>query len=864
MKVRRQVGIRHARISIPERASAGPALIRSAQSIADREFEKLSDQRTQEAQVAAAKLNFERNDEGHLVAPSLPIADNGLLAPSIYDRVYTQMVGQRYLNQIKIDTNERIATIATNHWDDPSAFREVAEAYVQKVTDLAPDHLKPDVNTTAQIKMVEHFNHITRVKAERDHAAAKGVHLQAMGDIYDDVLGYAEAGAEEEAIAKMQEFRAKVAEGSFEGGFNYFTEDEMQTHLETLEDGFTFGSLIGEINSVPDDELAYAEMVEKMTDFGMGKGKVKVIGLDGEVGYDDVENVFPNPEERNKIATHAIALLNQRATSFSNVQDKRLQRDWERFYDVYSPMALNALRGGEVDLDWLFTEFDKAHRNVLELGYDDQLREEIRRLIGLHTTDDGSWSQERQDFDDQFRAYWRMYGEEDADRYGNVDPSSMSPDDIIKRDFDVEMSVGNIAPGSKQTAGNTRWIGEYYSTMSGRKMHGDEGYDYWNQLLQNPSHEGWNEVEWMAKYRFNKIGLWPQELTAAIQGKLRDVEGMNQETLDSTLRLARIFWDEPTFRANMTDGNALGRRVGGALNHMFRMGGQPTVAEATEYLKNFGDPDYRPQDSYNSMDKDAKADFDAAADSAIDKYFSGSWIFRPKGLQAEGRGFNPFDEDVAGVPFALKNAIMQRVIGQSGFIDPDDPDQFIPFIHKIANETMRELGYATSELGYSPMRYGENYFAEWTRPDTAIVQWAPEYFARDPVTGNVDRHLMGRMKENMQVVLDWYGDESRYDWDFVAGKNAALEYNAEASARLGRGPAFNIRLIRDNGIETEYLTETGITGGDRVILTMEEAMLWNEKRKEEKRIRQNEITQRMRTDFQNGLHTQPRMYGPIQ
>ena len=152
----RRIGIRTAQVRLPATQSVGPALVRTAASFADREFAKAADIKTQEAIVAAGALNFERDGEGNLIAPTVPIGDNGLIAPSIYDRKYTQMVGQRYLQQMSIDVSEQLNIIASENSFEPETFRTLAEGFVAKVTELAPDYLKPDVNNTAQVKMVEH------------------------------------------------------------------------------------------------------------------------------------------------------------------------------------------------------------------------------------------------------------------------------------------------------------------------------------------------------------------------------------------------------------------------------------------------------------------------------------------------------------------------------------------------------------------------------------------------------------------------------------------------------------------------------------------------------------------------------------
>ena len=57
-RLTRQIGINPVQINLPQTTSVGPALIKTAQGIASREFDKAADKRTQEAQVAAAAINL--------------------------------------------------------------------------------------------------------------------------------------------------------------------------------------------------------------------------------------------------------------------------------------------------------------------------------------------------------------------------------------------------------------------------------------------------------------------------------------------------------------------------------------------------------------------------------------------------------------------------------------------------------------------------------------------------------------------------------------------------------------------------------------------------------------------------------------
>jgi len=379
----RRIGIRTAEVRLPTTVSVGPAIIKTAATIAEREFEKAADRKTQEAVVAANALNFERDPEGNLIAPTVPIAENGLLAPSIYDRKYTQMVGQRYLQQTQIDVSERINLIAAENPFDPQAFRVLAEGYVDKVTELAPDFIKADVNNTAQIKMVEHFNHIIRVKAERDHTEARGLQLQTIDNHMTELGGYVAGNADPDVIgAKMLEARAAIEQGD---ELHFWLDDEKQMMLDGIDRQFVVSKISSLINSLPPgDDVAAKELALALNGFANGEGTFPMIDEAGNISDVPLDEVPMAQDERIQIAEFATKLLVTQTGAFTDVQDARLSRDWEDFFDWFSPHALLSITPGSgvaLDMPRLYREFDAAHRKVVDLGYKDTLREAIRDLI---------------------------------------------------------------------------------------------------------------------------------------------------------------------------------------------------------------------------------------------------------------------------------------------------------------------------------------------------------------------------------------------------------------------------------------------------------------------------------------------------
>jgi len=357
-RLRRQVGIRTAQINLPRAESAGPAIVKTATSLATQAFEKQADKRTQEAQIAAAALNFERDSDGNLTAPTLPIGENGQLAPSLYDRAFTNMVGQRYIQQIKLDTGSRLNEIANQHILDPSGFQKVAEAYVQKVTDLAPDILKPDVNITAQTAMVEIHNRISRALAEKEWDDSRNIQLLTIDNIEDDVMSYALGGDDDAVLQNIIQMETNLLQGQ---GPNFWGDAFVTARNQALNDNLISSYIMGNITRLPNDEVVMGEAIEQLQNFADGKDKVKGF-KNGEIKMIDAVEAIPSPEKRAIVAANGIKAIKARKANFLNTEDARHQRQFDNFLAAFMQKAVKAEFVGErVDRDWLLDWFFQAN-----------------------------------------------------------------------------------------------------------------------------------------------------------------------------------------------------------------------------------------------------------------------------------------------------------------------------------------------------------------------------------------------------------------------------------------------------------------------------------------------------------------------
>jgi hypothetical protein len=727
---------------------------------------------------------------------------------------------------------------------------------------LAPERLRADVNNAAQIKMVEHYNLIIRKKAELDHTEARGIHLQTIQRASDEMGGYVTSGGDPEVVgAKMLELRVLIEQGD---RFNYYLDDEKAMLLNGIDRQYAMSSIIENLlNLAPNDDIAAADLIEGLVNFGNGTGTIQMVDEAGNIAKVPALDLPMTHDERMTMAEYAINLVNQRSAAFDNVNDSRLLRDKKDFYDWFDKHAVyQALSKQPLDLNRLLFEFRVADDNINTFGYDDSLRNEIKNIILSETLNQRTetMSQWEIDFLAGFGPWMERTSQELQKRLGDRPISSLTQQEQRDIEHQVRMTVGSVPGGNKQSAEGARTIGKYYTALTSR----DYTPEFYENLIANWDSRDVQELEWQIDTQMSKIGIWSEASINAIVGKLMTPEGMNPETLQRTLDVARMFWDNPSFRNNMMDENALGRTVGGALNDLFSYGGQPTIGNVNKLLENYSDPNYSRFGPWANVSEEDRQLFLQTAEVAIADVFEADWynLWSRTGKVVGGRrlDFNPWNSTLAGIPGEVTEAVKIQLMAESGHIDRKRPESFYPYIRMSVDKVLHDKGYGASAIGYSQVRHSEVYhgafmydwFAGYRKPDYAISQFPPEYFAmgQPDASGkrSIDQNLMKFTTEDFQEVLNDVAKQ-RNDEKWIAGENAALVYNGERAAAFGY-PTWDIMLILADGT-TEILTQETPYGVSRINFNMNDARVRNDKFRADGG-ENNKLSVRMRVNSQNG------------
>jgi len=803
---RRQIGISPVQVNLPERKSIGPAIIKTGATLANIEFEKAADKRTQEARLAAAQLNFERDGEGNLVAPSLPIGSNGLVGPSIYDREYTNMVSQRYMQQTQIDTSERLNTIATKHALDPSGFREVAEDYVSKVVELAPDFLKGDVSNSAQVQMVEHFNHITRQKAEWDFNESRDVHVNSLSKMYDDLHGYVVAGASDDVIgAQVMKITAAIGQGT---ALSYWNEGGAELQRQSMDQQIAVASIIGDVTKLAADPVSHAQAIEQLTQFALGEGEVRIVDEFGQVSMVPVTEVFPNTEDRDAIAAVGVGIIKGKEGSRSNLESATNLRQSDQFDEWYLSHAMKqGMIGAPPDMAQLeawAAKADAANNEPLE-----------RRILSIMQ---GVWGQGA----GQGTAVERRMVMAMADAqatHANVESAYLDSVGLESTselsDFQQEQlqqakwrASGPI--DIPQSQGAAEVIGGMYDSMAGYPVNFRDVSDENLLRIQN----------WIDKGPAN-VGVISWDMSIQLKSMLNS---NNNDQINQALDIGRMMYDHPALRHNMANATALGR-TGEALAYLYENYGpgdiQAGLVEDT--LKKFGQAGWSPHQSWSAKSPDDRDEIRVMVDEELEGKFT-SVLPGPNEVSVFSGFLRP---DIGSYPADMQEQVFNGVRARGGLMDVDNPKTVKRHINAAINETVAEKGWVASKFGWSESRF--------TDKRVAVHAWTlhgPEAFYKDP-DGNVDANVMQQIEVDFQTHLNRLMKESDYKGPkLVAGQNAFLEYNAENTVIVPgeqTHPAYNVRILNvdDQGM---VAPSDRWTGGDHYIIDFQLAWHTGNKR----------------------------------
>ena len=360
-RLRRSVGIAAIKTNLPRRASIGPAVINIAGTVADEAFRRTADKRVQEANAAAEGMDFERNEEGILIAPKMPRGDDGLIAPNIYSRQYSEMAGKRYLHQMQLDVTKSLNGIAVTHRNDPNGFEAASSKYLETTLSGALPEVRAEVDLMGQGIQVGHFNRLVRERSEFEFKKSQDMFAAKMELGFNELTGAVQGGADPISasllqVALIDEYSAATEEGLVNGA------GLPQLQL-SLNQSISKARLAHRSESVPSNDVSERAFMREIQGLIEEDGQIETL-VDGEYQFVDVANVFPSRADRQELINNISGFIGDRITLRNQLDAAQDNAEREEYLIREYPKLISAVKNGyRYERDFTTDMLDSVARN---------------------------------------------------------------------------------------------------------------------------------------------------------------------------------------------------------------------------------------------------------------------------------------------------------------------------------------------------------------------------------------------------------------------------------------------------------------------------------------------------------------------
>jgi len=809
-------------MNLPTPRSIGPAIIKTAETAQQIAARRGIHQRTQEANLAAQAMTFERDGDGNLTAPKLPLGNNGLVAPNIYDTQYTAMVTQRYVQQMKIDMSEQLNEIATNNRFDPDAYRVVAEKYLSKVTEIAADNVKGDINVFGQQIMVGHFNYIVRELSEREHRASAKTHELENQRVSDLASQAAYSGLDADLIhSSILIVEANILDGI---GFNYYDGADAAAKNINFEGRMALSFKMGEISRMPQGAETTAFAIEEFTRLAEGIGDLQVI-RNGKITDVPIVELYPDFEIRTAMAEELIGAVFRRESSREGFESEQFNTQDDSYVGWYEPHIVSSLvNGTPIDVGTMFKWFQQAEADE-NLALQTKIRADLKAAYATTANKTGTafeqiFARVLEDYADGFTRELNKW----LKKTGQVD-SDVSNEEMSNFKDAFDRFWGGL--DLPQTTASAMVMDNFYSHTAGFVLNNDP--NSMRNLPMSPEIRLERVEQYIDQSMMGRTGVIGLDFSSRMNPIFNNPDG-NIEQTNRALDIARMMYERPALKKNMSSSTAFGRN-GQALAYIFEnyAPGRIHAGTAAPILKKFDDPGYSPHTAWKSLSDDERGDFREKMESALAlRHFKALGRANAQGTEISMFNFSSRPE-LASVPAEMEHLVFNDMRSRAGFIDASNDDAFLWHIEQSVIAVAKQHGYVPSDIGYSQNKFpgigADDVFP--VQSTYAFSKFAPSAFARyKTAQGNRDFELEDAMREDFQLILNQFNDAQKGTGirRLVAGVNAAVEYlpfqdaiDKETDQII---PSYRIVIINDDGTPAPLTSDMYIEG-DRLAINFE-------------------------------------------
>lgn len=340
-RLRRNIQIKSPGVNLPERQNIGPAIVKTATTIGDIAQEKAESQALHKAYMASQAFQFDRDTNGMIVAPKLPIDAEGNRYPTIYESAYSEQLLQRYEQQIYLNSKKQLQEFALNNPYDPDAFDALADSYRTQVVESALPHIRGKINDELQALSLGHSNSIAAARAEWDHQRNVETYNARMESGLRDLASVALASpSSEQILAAYNDVLSIRMRGEetqlFPGG-------DFDTWQHDIEVMIAQNRLARRYTDVPADNVSESRAIHELNKFVDGEGTVEYLDLKtGNMEERPVADVFGTREERDFISKGIQSHLGSRLDTRRTWQDFSELAQVNMFVSTVLPDILDA------------------------------------------------------------------------------------------------------------------------------------------------------------------------------------------------------------------------------------------------------------------------------------------------------------------------------------------------------------------------------------------------------------------------------------------------------------------------------------------------------------------------------------------
>lgn len=711
------------------------------------------------AAMAAQAFRFERDPQGNLVAPDVPVNDENMRVPSIFEVEYTNQLLRRYEKQVVIDAQTAFQKIAINSKLEPAKYEAAADAYIKTVVDNAPPHLKGKLNDELLGYSMSQLNYLYRQRAEWDNKRSLDVLDQAMKR--DSELVGAEAGLQDAEGTELaiQKYLANYDEATGDLLVNGAKRDELELNIRRYA---ASNWLIGGVANTPNTQVDRRAMIEKLTRFSQGEGTIETV-VGGKVVEVPVEELFPVPEVRQAIVQPSIQMLSSLSTASSQAEDARFDAANREWYSWYNKHWVDVVHKG-VDPNYgRMQEFlDKAVRSG-NSGLSSAIRVAMTQGQGTKELT----RLERQTIDHLSRVFADVNNS--IDKYLAELGDDATPEDVAFATREAFRKHAIDIPQTRESADfATELVYERFFLGEGN-MPDLRTSDFRTEVL--PVIDDW----------MSQVGIVPAEWS-------QDISAMIQSDDDRMFEKGWAIWKQmtkhPKLRRAMANGSALG-----AMNRALHFASEQTISEPSVIRKLIEDalfdPNWAPHGAWEDKKTEERELYTQAIEGIFEEgAFTSYW---PGETEVQAINFKLSAPALSTMPSEMRQQIIEVLKYEAGQFSSQNKEAIGDYVIRAAERVMSTSGWRQTKIGYDPLRYGPGFAPGDDQPTYGWSLLPPEAFFPPDTHDDIYRIALEKARA--------YAKGEGYKQP-LSLNNVALQYHEGSDYRM---PGWRIMIMREDG-----------------------------------------------------------------